>query len=159
MQPSLRLERLCLKKRRRGISNESLPEWSRTTCGNLDASTIWAPRCQTRPAGFTETTRLRFLLGRWAAGRRSWPRPKPAKPKCILDSRGCCVSPVAGLALTTRHLSGFPWGPPPQDPGRCSTRCLLEFQAGGIHRADGTTAMAVAPPPVCVLISGLSWVP
>ena len=26
----------------------------------------------------------------------------------------------------------------------------LEFQAGGIRRADGTTAMAVAPPRVCV---------
>ena len=35
----------------------------------------------------------------------------------------------------------------------------LEFQAGGICRADGTTAMAVAPPRVCVLMAGLSWVP
>ena len=34
-----------------------------------------------------------------------------------------------------------------------------EFQAGGIRRADGTTAMAVAPPRVCVLMAGLSWVP
>ena len=35
----------------------------------------------------------------------------------------------------------------------------LEFQAGGIRRADGTTAMPVAPPQVCVLMAGLSWVP
>ena len=34
-----------------------------------------------------------------------------------------------------------------------------EFQADGIRQADGTTAMAVAPPPVCVLMAGLSWVP
>ena len=32
-----------------------------------------------------------------------------------------------------------------------------EIKADGIRRADGTTAMAVAP--VCVLTAGLSWVP
>ena len=28
------------------------------------------------------------------------------------------ANPVAGFALTTRHLSGFLWGPPTQDTGR-----------------------------------------
>ncbi|KAK0131292.1 Zinc finger BED domain-containing protein 4 [Merluccius polli] len=37
----------------------------------------------------------------------------------------CNNDGVAGLLLATRHLSGFPWGPPTQDMGRCS-RCLLE---------------------------------
>ena len=39
--------------------------------------------------------------------------------------------------------------------------CTVIFvtQADGIRRADGTTAMAVAPPRVCVLMAGLSWVP
>ena len=32
---------------------------------------------------------------------------------------------VAGLVLTTRHLSGFSWGPPTQDTGRCCSRCLF----------------------------------
>ena len=31
---------------------------------------------------------------------------------------------VAGFVLTTRHLSGFLWGPPTQDTGRCCSRCL-----------------------------------
>ena len=34
-----------------------------------------------------------------------------------------------------------------------------EIKADGIRRADGTTAMTVAPPRVCVLMAGLSWVP
>ena len=34
---------------------------------------------------------------------------------------------VTGLALTTRHLSGFSWGPLTQDTGRGS-RCLFERQ-------------------------------
>ena len=46
---------------------------------------------------------------------------------------------MAGFALTTRHLSGFLWGPPTQDMGRCCSRCLLEFKADGIRRADGTS--------------------
>ena len=33
------------------------------------------------------------------------------------------------------------------------------LEADGIRQADGTTAMAVAPPRVCVLMAGLSWVP
>ena len=46
---------------------------------------------------------------------------------------------VAGLLLTARHRSGFPWGPPTQDTGRCSLQDVyLEFKAGGIRRADGT---------------------
>ena len=32
------------------------------------------------------------------------------------------------VAPSTRYLSGFPWGPPTQDTGRCSTRCLFEFR-------------------------------
>ena len=43
------------------------------------------------------------------------------------------------VSPATRHLSGFPWGPPTQDTGRCCSRCLLEFQAVGIRRADGTS--------------------
>ena len=34
-----------------------------------------------------------------------------------------------------------------------------EFQVDGIRRADGTRVMTVAPPRVCVVIAGLSWVP
>ena len=33
------------------------------------------------------------------------------------------------------------------------------LQAGGIRRAGGNLVMAVAPPRVCVLMAGLSWVP
>ena len=45
---------------------------------------------------------------------------------------------VTGLAPTTRHLSGFSWGPPTQDMGGCLLKvCLLEM-AGGICRADIT---------------------
>ena len=39
-------------------------------------------------------------------------------------------------------------------------RCLFGvLQAGGIRRADGNLVMTVAPPRVCVLMAGLSWVP
>ena len=59
---------------------------------------------------------------------------------------------------STRHLSGFPWAPPTQDTGRCCTRDIYwSLQAGGIRRAD--LVMTVAPPRVCVLMAGLSWVP
>ena len=35
---------------------------------------------------------------------------------------------VARLLLATRHLSGFPWGPPTQDTGRCS---IVYWRADG----------------------------
>ena len=59
---------------------------------------------------------------------------------------------MAGFVLPHATEVAFLWGPPTQDTGRCSrpTGCLFGvLQAGGIRRANGTTAMAVAPR-VCV---------
>ena len=46
---------------------------------------------------------------------------------------------MAGLVLTTRHLSGFSGGPPTQDTGRCCCKVYLLEVAGSIRRADGTS--------------------
>ena len=50
-------------------------------------------------------------------------------------------SPTLGasvvVTLATRHLSGFCWGPPTQDTGRCCLR-MHAFIGDGICRADGT---------------------
>ena len=45
---------------------------------------------------------------------------------CFFDLLLCFLICCCGrVALTTRHLSGFLWGPPTQDTGRCCSRCLF----------------------------------
>ena len=58
------------------------------------------------------------------------------------------------FSSATRHLSGFSWGPPTQDTGRCWFNIYLLEMAGGIRRADVTSCHDSRSSLVSVCVDG-----